>query len=355
MIKLLHSADWHLDSPIQGRSVAQSQLLKNALLSLPGKVAQICRQNGCDLVLLSGDLFDGAYTSESYRAVYDALEEMAVPVFVAPGNHDFYGPQSIWVREIWPENVHIFTQAHLERVEMDKYVVYGAGFTGTDCAGLLEGFSCRERLPAIGLLHGDPTQPDSPYCPITSAQVTASGLDYLALGHIHKVGSFTAGSTLCAWPGCPMGRGYDETGDKGALLVTLGDSAVGTQFVSIDAPRFYDLQTDAGEDAAQAVSALLSAQGSDDFYRITLTGSAPTPDLPSLYAKFSQFPNLELRDRTTAPVDLWGCIGEDTFEGTYFRLLKHQLDEAPQEQKAQILLAAQISRQLLDGQEVLLP
>ena len=35
MMKLLHSADWHLDSPIQGRTEAQTRQLKDALFSVP--------------------------------------------------------------------------------------------------------------------------------------------------------------------------------------------------------------------------------------------------------------------------------------------------------------------------------
>lgn len=36
------------------------------------------------------------------------------------------------------------------------------------------------------VVHGNPTQAASPYNPITQAQLEASGLAYLALGHIHQ-------------------------------------------------------------------------------------------------------------------------------------------------------------------------
>ena len=73
MIKLLHSGDWHLDSPLQGRTEEQAGALRRELLKIPGKIAALCKAQNCDLVLLSGDLFDGAYTQESYRTVYAAL------------------------------------------------------------------------------------------------------------------------------------------------------------------------------------------------------------------------------------------------------------------------------------------
>ena len=111
MIKLLHSADWHLDSPIQGRTEAQTALLKQALLRIPQQVAQAAKAENCDLMLLSGDLFDGRATPESIRAVADALEEAGMPVFISPGNHDYCSPESPWRTFRWPENVHVFKGA----------------------------------------------------------------------------------------------------------------------------------------------------------------------------------------------------------------------------------------------------
>ena len=58
MIKLLHSGDWHLDSPFQGRTEAQASVLRRELLSIPEKLATLSQRENCDLVLLSGDLFD---------------------------------------------------------------------------------------------------------------------------------------------------------------------------------------------------------------------------------------------------------------------------------------------------------
>ena len=61
-MKILHSADWHLDAPLVGRTPEQSALLRQHMLALPDKIAAICRRERCDLMLLCGDLFDGPYT-----------------------------------------------------------------------------------------------------------------------------------------------------------------------------------------------------------------------------------------------------------------------------------------------------
>lgn len=356
-MKILHSADWHLDAPLTQLSGSQAQLLKKHLLSIPGKIAALVHQHQCDLVLLSGDIFDGPYSRESLEAVQSALKDMAVPVFISPGNHDYCGGHSPWLREHWPENVHVFTKPRVESVAIPELDcrVYGAGYESMDCPGLLEGFraECKERF-AVCVLHADPNQTGSPYCPVTRGQIQESALDYLALGHIHQGGSFRVGQTLCAWPGCPMGKGYDETGTKGVLLVTLEDTAHAA-FLSLDAPRFYDLEVAAGEDPAAAVAGVLPGSENDDFYRITLTGESAGVNLQELRKQFAQFRNLTLTDRTVPLLDIWKDAGQDTLEGIYFGLLRDAMDGAGQEDKDKILLAARISRQILEGREVALP
>ena len=352
-LKILHSADWHLDSPFASLSPEQRTMLRQAQLELPGKISELCRREHCDLMLLAGDLFDGPWTRDSVDALQQALADCGVPVFISPGNHDYVGPDSPWVRETWPENVYIF-RGELESVAVPELQcrVYGAGFTSMDSPSLLENFQAEgsERW-CVAVLHGDPAVTTSPCNPVTAAQVRGSGLDYLALGHIHRAGAFRAGSTLCGWPGCPMGRGWDETGEKGVYLVNIEETAEISR-IPLNLPCFYQQEVDVGEDPLEALEAVLPGAGSRDFYRITLTGRG-NPNLERLYAALRRFPNLELRDRTRAPMDLWADVGEDSLRGRYFRILQ-QAAENP-ETREQALLAAEISRMLLEGREVTLP
>lgn len=354
-MKILHSADWHLDSPFTGYTPEQRNTLRRALRKIPGKVAEVCRREGCDLMLLSGDIFDGPYTPESLDAVRDALGACGVPVFIAPGNHDFCAPGSPWLEERWPENVHIFT-GDMESVVLPELNcrVYGAAFRSMDCDSLLEGFHADgdERF-CVAVLHGDATNPASPYNPTTMAQIRDSRLDYLALGHIHKAGMFHGGGTICAWPGCPMGRGFDETGERGVYVTRLGDG-YDVRFVPLNTLRFHELEVDTGEDAIAALEGVLPGFGSTDFYRITLTGSG-AGEIAALKEHFQHIPNLELRDQRREKPDLWATAGEDTLQGTFFQQLKNAMEDADPDSRRQIELAAEISQKLLEGREVSLP
>lgn len=350
-LKMLHSADWHLDSPFASFSETQRQLLRREQQKIPGRISDLCRREQCDLVLLSGDLFDGNVSRDTLDILKAELRHCAVPVLIAPGNHDFCGPGSPWLEESWPENVYIFTGG-LEAVSIPALDcrIYGAGYQSMDCPGLLADFRAEgpERYH-IAVLHGDPTQKSTPYCPITTAQVKNSGLDYLALGHIHAADAFQAGDTLCAWPGCPMGRGWDETGEKGVFLVTLSDT-ISLQAVSLETICFHQLDVDVDEDPLAALEEILPAAGSLDFYRITLTGVG-TVQIPTLLKALDGYPNLELRDGTEREEDLWSAADEDSLEGIYFSMLKKAMEADP-ENSRHIRMAAELSRRLLKGREV---
>ena len=358
MIKILHSADWHMDAPLRSFTPEQRLDLRREMLALPGKIADLCIREGCDLVLLSGDLFDGfSYTPESVAAVRNALIRMEVPVFIATGNHDHWCEKSPWNREEWPGNVYFFKRPQISSYRLPELDcrVYGAGFDDVECSGLLHGFhaDCEEQY-ALMVLHGDPTAADSPYCPVTAAQVRDSGLDYLALGHIHAAGRFGTGAGLCAWPGCPMGHGYDETGTKGVLIVEL-DRETSFRFLPLDVPRFYDLTTEAGEDPVQAVADTLPGGRSGDYYRIRLTGSCPGVDIGRLRRNFAQYPNLTILDETVRVAPLWDQAGADTLEGIYFQLLRDAVQSASGQEREDLELAAKLSRAIISGQEVTLP
>ena len=96
-LKILHSADWHLDSPFAGFDDSQRALLKQEQQSIPGKISQLCRREKCDLMLLAGDIFDGEPARETVEALKKALSECGARVFITPGNHDFCAPGSLWL------------------------------------------------------------------------------------------------------------------------------------------------------------------------------------------------------------------------------------------------------------------
>jgi len=324
MIKFIHAADFHLDSPFRALpadKAAQRRAEQRTLLDRLGRLAQ---ERTADLVLLSGDLLDGDRTYyETAQALARVLGQMKARVFIAPGNHDPYTPRSPYATMAWPENVHIFRSPSIEAVALPELdcVVYGCAFTGT----------AREDSPLAGFhaaddgklhimcVHGDVGNKNSRYGPIEASEISASGLHYLALGHVHaRTEPARLGATVWAYPGCPEGRGFDELGDKGVLWGQAEQGELKLEFVRLCRRRYQVLEVDASAD----FEAALPRNAQDDSYRIILTGESgvegidPAP-LEKLAAQY--FYSVALRDETKIRRDLWSRSGEDTLTGLFLR------------------------------------
>ena len=148
-VKIVHAADFHLDSAFGALSTEQARQRRRESRELLTRLCNYVNQNGVDLVLLAGDLFDSDTTyRETLEALSEALGAMQARVFIAPGNHDPYSAKSPYATLSWPENVHVFTSKTVERVELPELqcAVYGAAFTApVQDESLLAGF----RAPVI--------------------------------------------------------------------------------------------------------------------------------------------------------------------------------------------------------------
>jgi len=340
MLKIIHTADLHLDSPFAGLSPDQAALRREEQRSLLDRLADLANEEGADLVLLAGDLLDG---ERVYRETVDLLARtlgrIKAKVFIAPGNHDPYGIGSPYAQPIWPENVHIFTSPLPEAVPLPELGcnVYGAAFTQEQREDApLSGFAATGGGLNLMVLHGNTQGRD--YAPISPAHIAASGLDYLALGHIHQhSGLQKCGTTFWAYPGCPEGRGFDELDDKGVLILNAEKGHVDARFHSLSLRRYRIVEVDLTGCAnpLDAITAVLPPQTQPDICRIRLTGefAMDAQTLTELETALSpRFHALELRDHTRTPQDLWARAEEDTLTGLFLRIMAARCAEAPEDE-----------------------
>ena len=358
MIRMLHAADLHLDSPFAALSPEQAALRRAEQRELLRRLAEECERRGCELLLLAGDLFD---SDRVYRETAELLREVLgsvrAKVFIAPGNHDPYSPASPYATLSWPENVHIFRFPAVEslRLEEPGVTVYGASFTEPRQGALLTDFRAEEDgLPGVMVIHGTVDDPASAYNPISEQEILNSGLDYLALGHVHKRELMKLGKTTVANPGCAMGRGFDETGPKGVLYAELDGEDCRVEFVELGGRIYEDLTVRVEEDPLNAVEAVLPEHTERDIYRITLTGTCTAGAVEvAREALAPRFFALELVDRTLPPRALWQDAGEDSLKGVFLQKLKSCYDAAGDETGRRLSAeAAALGLALMEGREV---
>lgn len=352
MIKFLHGADLHLDSPFRALPPEQAALRRREQLGLLRDLVDLANDTGCDLVLLSGDLLDSeAARPDTAEALRRALAVCRAPVFIAPGNHDYFAPGSPYAAAGWPDNVHIFTREAMESVELPDLGVrvWGAAFTGPEASAPAPFQVPGDGLLHIMVLHGDLSA--GPYRPLTPEWIAGTNLDYLALGHVHSAtGLLRAGKTAYAFPGCPMGRGFDETGPKGVYIGTLSDGTCRLDFHPLPGRRYEILAVEAGDDPLAAVLAALPEDSEQNIYRIRLTGPSDPVDPAALEAALRERTfAAAVRDETAPRRDLWAECGDDSLKGLFLSALKARRDEDPE----LCDLAARLGAAALEGWEVL--
>ena len=355
MLKIIHGADFHLDSPFSGLTPERAAQRRGEQRELLDALAGLAREKRADLVLLAGDLLDSEHVyRETAQALRSALASIPCPVFISPGNHDFYGERSAWTALDWPENVHIFASGALEQVDLSGCTLWGRAFTDAHQQSCpLAGLSVPDDGKLhLAVLHGNVGQ-DGDYGPISPADIAASGLDYLALGHVHQgSGLQKAGNTFWAYPGCPEGRGFDELGEKGVLYVEAEPGRVTSRFIPLAKVRYEIIPVDitGAEGALSNILEVLPGRTSDLICRLVLTGEGEAPDLANLERMLaSEFYGLSLIDNTRLPRDLWARREEDALTGLFLQAMWDKCQSEPDNPLWQ--LAARYGLAALEGGE----
>ena len=235
MLTIIHGADFHLDAPFAALPPDKARARRAEQRELLDRLAGLAEERRADVVLLSGDLLDGGQTYQGDRTGPGPDPGgIPAPVFIAPGNHDCYGPRSVYAGTAWPDNVHIFSTVAVEGWSCPASTAWcTARPLPPPGRPLSPDGLCRPRDGRIHLmaLHGDvegrdATAPSPWRTSPPAADLPGPGT------HPRLLRAAKGGDTYWAYPGCPEGRGFDELGDKGVLVVTVDDGgAVSAEFV----------------------------------------------------------------------------------------------------------------------------
>lgn len=328
-MKFVHCADLHLDTAFSGLGDAKSAAIRQAELRRTF-LSIIELAKSADVLLIAGDLFDQASveaeTIRTLRRGFASLGETRV--LIAAGNHDPLTEHSYYRLAGFSENVFVFGH-EMSCITVADCDVYGISFRQNQQETPLPTESCGggER-PSVLLMHGD--LGGGAYNPIDRGKIAASGLSYLALGHVHSYSREQIGKTVCAYPGCPEGRGFDELGEKGVIIGEVTAEGVTTQFKPICSRCCTEKQVEVGgfathEDMIAAIRQ--TGLNERDLYKIILTGETElVPDKNVLVSAFPECFFLKISDRTTRPLDLQAILDEGGLRSMLLQRLSAGLD-----------------------------
>ena len=295
MIRFIHAADPHLDSPLQGLEAhegAPVEVLRGATRRAFENLVNLAIEESVDFVVIAGDLYDGDWKDYStglfFRAQMVRLQSKGTPVYLIAGNHD---AASVITKKLsLPENVHVFSTRTTESLEVAGHpvTIHGRGFPNRAVPENLA-IEYPMTVPGrfnLGLLHTSLTgRPGhDTYAPCSVAELREKGYGYWALGHIHQPEVINKDPWIVFAGNC-QGRHIKETGQRGCRLVTVSDSlqVEGVEWRSLDVVRWEELNVDLSgveteTDATRLVGdamgkAVTAAEGRLVAARIVLSGT----------------------------------------------------------------------------------
>ena len=358
-VKILHASDFHLDSPFYSLPQDKSVQRRKEQRELLDQLATAVYDSGAQIVLLAGDLFDsGASYWETSETLTRVFSQIKAHIFVSPGNHDYYTSRSPYAFMDLPDNVHIFKSPSIKSYELPDLGcrVWGAGFSSSSCEPLLHGFSVdKSDIIDIMVIHGD--MYGDKYNHITADDIASSGLDYLALGHVHSFsGIQKAGDTYYAYSGCLEGRGFDETGPKGVIIGTVDKGSCQLNFAPIKGRQYKIITADltGSSDALETASKAVGLGSPQDIARLVLTGEfAGNIDYDTLQKSFEdKFFHLTIKDESRPSRDIWDGLDEDSLTGLFLSRMKEKYQEAQSDEEREIyLMAVRYCISAIEGRE----
>jgi len=367
-LKLLHSADLHLGAKFVGlgiRGAEQRCRLRNALQDL----AALAVTERVDALLLAGDTFDYLSPSPesiaSFKRTLQILSEARIPVLVIAGTHDHLG-HGAFLPQLETDCQGQFTLLTPERPVWRRHdgqlTVQGVSLLAADRPERPLAGVGRTEDPGwqVGLAHASLDLGNLVVCEalISPAEIAATGLDYLALGHWHGVRDCSQGNTVAWYSGPPEMIAWDEEQAGQALVIELADGQPAKVTPRRIGKRTFVRLTVEAEALESLLDRIRPSADPEAVLELVCSGIVPPEirfnpeELKAAVA--SWFFHIRIKDMTSAeiPADELDRFPETTVIGRYIRLMQAELAAAGEDQQEDVRQALQLGLALLLGREV---
>lgn len=275
-MKLIHASDIHLGSKID--STFPKEKAKQRQLEIRNtfrKMVEYADEKGVEVILLSGDVFDSDRPLKKDKDFFYSIinSHPHIDFIYLKGNHDQQ------IEEQTSVNLKCFSSVW-QSYRYGKIVISGIEMTPENCTSFYSTLSLQKEDRNIVLLHGqvsDTMGMDRIYL----RRLRNKQIDYLALGHVHKhqEGKLDDRGKY-AYSGCLEGRGFDEIGEHGFILLAVEDE-IKTEFIPFQERLIVEEKVDisAASDAYSAAQLVKKIPFVKEWiYRIVLVGETETDD-----------------------------------------------------------------------------
>lgn len=285
-MKIIHTADLHLDSRLSIRFDKKlADIRRRELMLTFSRMIGYAKDEGVKAIIIAGDLFDTP--APRANAVETVLREIAgapaIDFLYLKGNHE--KDSRLWESEGAPKNLKCFGE-DWTRFDYGEVTICGCRLTENNCSSVYDTLRLEPGRINIAVLHGKvvPGGKKDEADKINLKKLQNKSIDYLALGdyHSYRKERLDDRGEYC-YCGCPEGRGFDETGDKGFVLLNCGRGSVKAEFIPYSKRVIHSIDVDitgltATAEVTDAAAAAVNTLRSLDIVRLRLTGECP-PDL----------------------------------------------------------------------------
>lgn len=295
MIKFIHCADLHLDSPFKSKIHLAPSIfedVQNSAYESFKKIVDTALKEEVDFVLIVGDLFDSenrTLRAEVFlKEQFKRLEKEQIFVYISHGNHD---PLTEKITNDWPDNVSVFSNRveTYQAITKDGETIFVHGFSyqhDTSYENKIDEYPSSQGKKGIhiGMLHGTYSKSSTKnrYTEFILEDLNQKLYHYWALGHIHERQELSDMPPIY-YPGNIQGRHFGEQGPKGCLLVEGDHLRLNATFIPTQQIRFEEaaINTDklTKQGIYEAIQSFKESVRSDGkaFYRLTVNVDSDRP------------------------------------------------------------------------------
>ena len=397
MVKLIHTADLHLDSAFRSRfTKEEAENRRQKQLMAWKELLSFAVEKKVQGILIAGDLFDSPVVSHGTMDFFlsTIAEHPEISFFYLRGNHDT--ENTFRYQENLPKNLFLFSDKGKKYRLNDRLLLAGVEYGTKDISfgenkGATQGAGqAAEQAVEQETVHGaealskneTESEEESKFLKLKEEdcnilllhgalyQGTPKGdslqgeegiflknleklpLSYIALGHIHKGGEGKLNNgALWAYPGCLQGRGFDEEGERGFLYLKVEEEKkeIHKEFIPIKQGEFRILEIELLEDEG-TLACLKKIEeemekasiSKEDSLRIILKGKKGLEQERNLRYLQLQLQDsvffLEIRDECELSWNREEAMKEKSLKGEFLRVLAAADNLSKEEQEEIIAL-----------------